>query len=127
MITAQESKPTGTTRWGWRILLAASSLLALNGVMLYFFIADSAADSALMQTASVLEIGLGLLALVIAWEGARHGSRWAWKALWVFVALLAALTAQLLANGEGGIALWYLTLAIIALAGQLLVARGEVV
>lgn len=49
MITQQEHSLPRVAKWGWGILLTVR--LALNGVMLYVFIADSH----LMQTTSVME------------------------------------------------------------------------
>lgn len=120
MITNKESSLPRIAKWGWSILLALSVILALNGITLYFFIADSH----LMQTVSVMEIGLGLLALVVALEGFRHGSRWAWNATWVLVALLATVGFHILIGGQSGVSLWYLSLAAGALVGQLLAGRG---
>ena len=120
MTTNSEKSPLRTVKWGWGLLVTLSALLALNGLALYFFIADSH----LMQTVSLMEIGVGLLALVVAWEGFRQGTRWAWKAIWVLVALLATLGLHMLLRGDAGVSLWYLSLAGVALFGQLLVRRG---
>lgn len=121
MIAQQErSRPRAAT-WGWGILLALTAMLALNGVALYFFIAETG----VVQTAAVLEIGLGLLALAVTWEGFRRGTRWAWNATWILVAMLAALGLHLLlGGGEAEVSAWYLALAAIALVGQLLAGRG---
>jgi hypothetical protein len=96
-------------------------MLALNGLMLYFVIAETAQ----VQTASVLETGLGLVVLFVAWEGFRHGSHWAWRTTWVLVAVLAAVGAHILGNGEAGVGIYYLGLAAIALLGQVLAGRGS--
>ncbi|MFW5942541.1 MAG: hypothetical protein ACOCXI_12125 [Chloroflexota bacterium] len=110
-----------SSRWGWGILLSLSVLLTLNGLALYFFIADSQ----LMKTVSVMEIGLGLLVTVVSWEGFRRRSRWAWHATWVLVGLLAALGLHILFGGaEPGVGLFYLALAAVGLAGQLLAGRS---
>lgn len=120
MVTNRENGLPRAARWGWGLLVTLSALLALNGLMLYFFIADSY----LMRTVSLMEIGLGLLALVVAWEGFRQGTRWAWRAIWVLVALLAALGLHILLGGDIGVSVWYLSLAAVALLGQLLAGRG---
>jgi hypothetical protein len=120
MVTNREKSLSRAARWGWGLLVTLSALLALNGLGLYFFIADSH----LMRTVSLMEIGLGLLALVVAWEGFRQGARWAWRAIWVLVALLAVLGLHILLEGDMGISMWYLSLAAVALLGQLLAGRG---
>lgn len=120
MLRTTESNMPRAAKWGWGILLALSIMLTLNGIMLYFFIADSH----LMRTVSVLETGLGLLTLVIIWEGFRRGSRWAWNATWVLVTLLGVLGLHILTGGDRVVSLWYLSLAAVALAGQMLAARG---
>jgi hypothetical protein len=120
MISNKENSLPRTAKWGWGILVALAALLTLNGLALYFFIADSH----LMQTTSVMEIGLGLMTAVVAWEGLRSGTRWAWNALWVLVVLLAVLGVHILLGGESGVGVWYLSLAVVALLGQLLAGKG---
>ncbi|HSM57507.1 MAG TPA: hypothetical protein VK879_15250 [Candidatus Sulfomarinibacteraceae bacterium] len=121
MIAQTDGHVSRSSRWGWGILLSLSVLLTLNGLALYFFIADSQ----LMQTVSVMEVGLGLFVMVVSWEGFRRRSRWAWNATWVLVALLAALGLHILLGGEEpGVGLFYLSLSAIALLGQLLAGKS---
>jgi hypothetical protein len=120
MIEQKRNRPR-VARWGWGILVALGAMLALNGVMLYFVIAETAQ----VQTASVLETGLGFLVLLVAWEGFRHGSHWAWRTTWVLVAVLAAVGLHIVINGETGVGFYYLGLAAIALLGQVLAGRGS--
>ncbi|MDX1663648.1 MAG: hypothetical protein R3272_07635 [Candidatus Promineifilaceae bacterium] len=120
MTTVVEQKRSRAATWGWRILVALSGLLTLNGVGLYVFIADTH----IFRTAALIEAGLGAVALVAAWEGRRSGARWAWNATGVLVAVLAALTVHIFVGGEPGIALWYLFLTAAGAVGQALAARG---
>jgi hypothetical protein len=106
--------------WGWRILLIVSGFLALNGVGLYLFIVDTQIE----RTIGVLLAAFGVLALVVAWEGARHGTRWAWNATWVVVGTLAAVGVHMLRGDRADLVATYLLLAAIALVGQLLARRG---
>lgn len=140
---------TRSGKWGWIILLAVSTLMFLGGLFFLFElpmmalsnIAEPAglAESAFQQgTPSSLDVitliarnyaigfaALGLLALLVGLEGYRHGTHWAWLAMWVLVAAIAAMGANfLLIGGVYGASVGYLALAVVALAGQLLAARG---
>jgi hypothetical protein len=70
-------------RLGWGILLALSIVLTINGFHLYFFIVETPSE----QTTAILLTGFGALAVVVAREGFKHGSRWAW-AIWTRADLL---------------------------------------
>lgn len=109
-----------TSRWGWRILLILTILLTINGVHLYFFIVETASQ----QTTAILLTGFGALAVVVALEGFRHGSRWAWVGMWVVVGVLAVVSLHMLRNEQNIIGFWYLALATITLIGQVL-ARSK--
>jgi hypothetical protein len=142
-----EGTQTRTQKWGWGALLVISALLALNGVGLYFISASpstfeqdtgvpidevreafpSVADHVVRegQIISILLAGLGLLALMVALAGYRQGSRWAWNTMWVLVGLLAVLTVWTIAvGGRFDIGGFYLVMAVVTLAGQLLAGRG---
>lgn len=119
MVQTQEQVLPRLAKWGWGVLLAIGAVLALNGAGLYFFIAESQ----IVQTAAILTTGTGLLALGLAWEGFRHGSRWAWRVLWALVLTLAALGVHILVGGEQVVGIWYLALAGAALVGQLLAGK----
>jgi hypothetical protein len=68
---------------------------------------------------------LGLLALLVAWEGYRKGTRWAWTASWVLVLAFAALAIDfVLAGGLSGGSVGYLIVAAMAVIGQLLAGTG---
>lgn len=65
-------------------------------------------------------MSFGLLALMVALEGFRHGSRWAWYATWVLVAATVAIGIL----NRAGFGVVLLGLTAIALVGQLLARRG---
>jgi hypothetical protein len=108
-------------RWGWRILVVVSALLLLNGVALYVIIVDTHTE----RTIGVLLAAFAALALAVAFEGLRHGSRWAWHASWVTVASLAAVGLHSLRGDRMDLPVWYLSLSAIALAGQLMAGRSR--
>jgi hypothetical protein len=117
MNITQEPSQSRTAKWGWGILLVSSALLVLNGVFLFFLEQEG-------QTLFILLAGFGLLTLVVSLGGFRHGSRWAWNALWVLVVVLAVIGVRALVEGQS-FALWYLFLAAVALVGQVLAYRGR--
>jgi hypothetical protein len=119
MKTTQENNASRSAQWGWRLLIAVSVLWALNGVTLYFFIADSD----LFKIESLMEFGMGMLMLAVVWEGYRHRSRWAWIATWVPAVLLALVGIHVMVSGDIGVSFWYFFLTVVALAGQLLARR----
>jgi len=129
------------SKWGWGILLAISALLVLNGVTWFFMgptlssvegvggaleefrqaypiIADLMARNA--RQVAIWFMSFGLLALLVALEGFRHGSRWAWNATWVVVAAMVAIGVLY----RAGFGIVLLGLTAIALVGQLLARRG---
>ena len=69
----------------------------------------------------------GVLTLLVARQGFRHGSRWAWRAAWVVVLnfLLVAGTF-IMAGGLAPVSLGFLSVAGVTPVGQLL-AKGSVV
>jgi hypothetical protein len=118
MTSANEPSQSRTAKWGWGILLVVSALLVLNGAFLFFYEQEG-------QTLWIVLASFGLLALVVSVEGFRHGSRWAWNALWVLVGMLAVVGVRALVGGES-FGLWYLFIAAMGLVGQLLASRGLV-
>lgn len=130
---------------GWGILVVVSVLLALNGVALFFMSADptifeqdtgvpmaevaqtypSVAEHVVRegQLTSIMLAGLGLLALVVALEGYRHGSQWAWNAIWVVVGILGVVVVFIGIQGRFDIAAFYLIFAALAVVGQWLARR----
>jgi hypothetical protein len=111
---------TGAVGWGWRILVLVAGLLLLNGVSLYLFIVDTHVE----RTIGVLLASFAALALVVALEGLRNGTRWAWNASWVVVISLFAVGAHTLRGDRLDVPATYLFLGVIALVGVLLARRG---
>jgi hypothetical protein len=123
---------------GWGILLVVSALLLFNGIAWFFLgpeaeradlsalefsqlypeIADQMGKNA--QQVAVWYVAFGSLALLVALEGFRNGSRWAWYALWVMIAALVAVGVLYV----GGFGLGALVLAVVALIGMLLARKG---
>jgi hypothetical protein len=132
----QVKGPAKTARWGWVILLVVSALLALNG-LLFFFLGPQAVENTIeglgqvpaevvrlmamnRQQVAIWYMAFGLLALLVAFEGFRHASRWAWNALWIMVAAMAAV-GVLYVRGFGA---YLLGLSAIALLALILARRG---
>jgi hypothetical protein len=136
MTTTEVRNQSRLAKWGWVILLVISALLALNGVLWFFLgpqqvvasleefpqaypsIAPQMATNA--RQVAIWFMSFGLLALLVALEGYRNGSRWAWYATWILVALLAAI-GVLYRDGYGVILLGLVPLALV---GQLLAGKG---
>ncbi len=149
MTIAKEGSKTRIQKWGWGILLVMSALMALNGVS-WLFVGPSMSLSYIDQIAAtpstnfrqtypavadhvarnarqvaIWIAAFGLLALIVALEGFRHGSRWAWNAMWVFVGAPTAVGINYSAGGELGFDnLGLFSVAVVALVGQLLARRG---
>lgn len=131
-----------TQKWGWAILLALSAMLMLNGVgwfimgpSLAFFELDTGVTLEAFREAyptvtrnivtnarqvAIWFLAFGTLALLVSWEGYRHGSRWAWIATWVVVAGPTAVGINVLAGGETVFGLLILSVSAVSLVGQLL-------
>lgn len=145
MTTTIARNQSRSTRWGWGVLIVVGVLLLLNGVGWFFAGPNSSSSNQAQElgittseykenypTAAGLVEGnarqvalwymaYGLMALIIALEGFRHGSRWAWYAMWTLVAVCAAVAFLELGGVFGYI---MLGLAVISLVGQLLARRG---
>lgn len=140
-----EKPRMSTAKWGWGILLVVSSLLALNGLGWFFagpnnsisniaqeigvsttefteaYPAAAAAIEGTARQVAIWFVAFGLLALLVVVEGYRHGSRWAWNAAWVLVAVQVAIGAIELGGIFGYI---MLGLAAVTLVGQILAGKG---
>ncbi len=125
---------------GWGILMVVSAMLLFNGVA-WFFLgpeAERADLSALefsqlypeiagqmgknAQQVAIWYMAFGSLALLVALEGFRNGSRWAWYALWVMIPAMAAVGMLYV----GGFGAGLLVLAVVALIGMFLAHKGLV-
>ena len=148
MVT-ETRKQTGLAKVGWGILLGMSAVLILAGLGWLFALPQMALDniaeyagfdpSVFMQgvpsafdVIAVIARGygvgyaaLGLMALLVALEGYRNGSRWAWRATWVLAAAFTALAGTFLLAGESyALSLGILFLAVLTLLGLLLARKG---
>ena len=148
MKTNQENGRSRTVRVGWSLLMGVSALLMLAGLGWYFSLPQMLLDNiveygnvesrALMQgEPSAFDIitliargygagyaALGLLGLLVALEGYRKGTRWAWRAMWVLVFAYIAISAIFILPGDYAPGLGTFILAVIALVGMLLARRG---
>lgn len=134
---------------GWGILIAISVLLVLYGIFWAlegpqlaleniaerttltnsgFQRGNPSASDVITLTSrnfAIVEAALGLMALLMAWTGFRHGSAMAWKATAVLVAGLGAMAANFIAvGGLGGGSIGYIGIALLALVG-LVLARAK--
>lgn len=147
MMDSQENQ-SRSSKWGWGVLMAISALLILNGVAL-FFISDNPStfeqDTGIPmsevrdmyptvvnevvdggQSISMLLVSLGVLSLMVIWEGFRHQTRWAWNTLWVlFGTLLVVGLKAILLDARSDIGGLYLGLATITLIGELLTRTND--
>jgi hypothetical protein len=149
MMETETRKQTGLAKVGWGILLGMSAVLILAGLSWLFGLPQMALDNiaeyagfdagVFMQGApsafdviAVIARGygvgyaaLGLMSLLVALEGYRNGSRWAWRVIWVLAAAFAALAGTFLLAGESyALSLGILFLAVITLLGLLLARKG---
>jgi hypothetical protein len=146
--TLEANSQSRTARWGWGILLGLSCLLIFAGVNWFMTLPDLALENIAERTSlepagfmmgetSAFDVitliargygagyaALGLLALIVALEGYRHGARWAWLAMWVLVAAYAALAFTMGAERGNPFGLVILLLAAAALVGQMLARTG---
>lgn len=123
-------------KWGWGILLIVCILLALNGLAWFFFGPQRVAidiqafgpvDPNVVQLmeksrqqVAIWYLSFGLLSLLVALEGFRHASRWAWYAMWIVFGATVAIGVLFLT----GFGVYLLGLAVIVLVGQLLAWKG---
>lgn len=146
MTERSDHTQTRSRKVGWVILLVVSALMLLNGVV-WFFVGPRMMLSYTAQIAGVpLEeferlypavvehlpkntrqvaiwyAAFGSMALMVALEGLRRGSRWAWYASWAVVAAPMAIGLVYYAPGDppafDNVGLF--TFGAVALAGQLL-------
>lgn len=145
----QENSRSRTARVGWGILLGVSALLILAGQFWYSSLPQMAveniAEYANLEPGDFMQgepssfdiisliargygagyAALGLMALLVAIEGYRNGTRWAWMTMWVLVLAYAAIGGIFLLAGETyALSLGVLAFAVIALVGLLLARKG---
>lgn len=145
----QEHSRTRSAKWGWGILLGMSALLTLAGISwlrgLPKMALDNIAEYAGLEPGVFIQgepsafdviaviargygagyTALGLIALLVALEGYRNGTRWAWRVMWVLAAAFAALAGIFLLAGESyALSFGVLSLALITLVGLLLTRKG---
>ena len=150
MKTIHENSRSRIARVGWGILLGVSALLILAGIFWYmdlpamtldnisertslepdgFMVGEPSAFAIITlvtRNSSAYTVALGLFALLVAWHGYRHRSRWAWTSMWVLVVAFTAVAVNFtLAAGRiyaPGFGLF--AFAVIALVGLLLARKG---
>lgn len=149
MVATETRNQSRRGKAGWGILLGMSALLILAGTSWLFGLPQMALDN-IAEYAS-LEPGvfmqgepsafdviamisrgygagytaLGLMALLLALEGYRNGTAWAWKMMWVLAAAFAALAGTFLLAGEAyALSLGILSFSVITLVGMLLARQG---
>jgi len=146
MNTNAENGRTRTAKWGWGILLFVSALLILAGIGWYLSLPEMALENIAERTTLEPEgfmvggafdiitliargygagyAALGLMALLVALEGYRNGTRWAWMVMWVLVLAYASIAGIFLLAGETYVlSLGVLGIAVIALFGLLLARK----
>jgi len=146
--TFEAKSQSRAARWGWGILLGVSALLILVGLNWYFGLPEMALENIAERTSlepdgfmvgkpSAFDIitliargygagyvALGLMALLIALEGYRNGTRWAWRIMWVLVLAYTAIAGIFLLAGETYVlSFGVLAFAVIAVVGLLLSSK----
>jgi len=145
----QKNIQSRRAKLGWGILLGMSALLIFAGSGWLFSLPQMAleniAEYANLEPGVFMQgepsafdviaviargygagyIALGLIALLIALEGYRRGTRWAWRVMWVLAATFAALAGIFMLAGESyALNLGILSFAVITLVGLLLARKG---
>jgi hypothetical protein len=149
MGTNRENMRSKTAKWGWGILFIMSALLILAGIGWYFGLPEMALENIAERTSlepdgfmvgkpSAFDIitliargygagyaVLGLMALLVALEGYRNGTRWAWMAMWVLVLAYATIAGIFLLAGETyALSLGVLAFVLVTVVGLPLARKG---
>lgn len=149
MISQQGVRQSASAKIGWIMLLSASALLILAGVSWYvmlpgmaleniasyakvepgvFMQGNPSASDVITMIAQGYGTGysaLGILALLVAVEGYRHGTHWAWMNLWVLAAAYTAMAGIFFLAGEAyALSLGILLVAVVVVVGLLLSHKG---
>lgn len=142
---------TGAARWGWSLVLLVSGLVFVDGLSWLFvgpgvertYMRDGLAinvdqftqtypalvNHIAIQTRQIAIwlMAFGLLAFLVALEGLRHGSRWAWRLSWIaFAAPIAVAANATLGTGFSQLAFENVALpaaSLIVLVGLVLAGR----
>jgi hypothetical protein len=143
-----EINRTRTAKWGWGILLGVSAMLILAGIGWYVSLPEMALENIAERTSLGPEgfmvgapsafviitliargygagyAALGLMALLVALEGYRNGTRWAWMVMWVLVLAYASIAGIFLLAGETyALSFGVLAFAMITVVGLLLASK----
>jgi hypothetical protein len=140
---------TTTAKLGWGILLIASMVLILGGLSWFGMLPQMMLENITEYTnlepgvfmqgqPSAFDVitivargygagyaALGVMALLLALEGYRNGTRWAWMVLWVLVAVYIAIGGIFFMAGESQtLSLPILFIAVLAAVGLLLTRKS---
>jgi len=149
-VSADAKSESRAAKVGWGLLMGVSALLMLAGVSWYFslpqMLLENIAEYGNVETGNLIQgepsafdvitliargygagyAALGLLGLLVALEGYRNGTRWAWIAMWVLVLAYVAIAGIFMLPGDYAPGLGSVALAVLALVGMLLARRGVV-
>lgn len=149
-VSADAKSQSRAAKWGWGILLVVSALLILAGQFWYRslpqMLLENIAEFGNLEPGDFMQgepssfdvitliargygagyAALGLMALLVAIEGYRNGTRWAWMTMWVLVLAYAAIAGIFMLPGDYAPGLGSFALAVVALVGMLLARRGLV-
>ncbi len=114
----ENARPT-MAKWGWGILLVTSALLVIDGAI-WYFIGPSIIHARLV---AALLMAFGTQALLVALEGYRNGSPWAWYSSWILVMALLAFGVIEVGEGEYQFGNIMLGSAAVTFFGQLLALK----
>jgi hypothetical protein len=145
MSDSQEKMSRKSAKAGWMIGLIMSGIMILAGLSWVFTlpdmlleniaemsavdpgefkIGDPSASDVITMIAQGYGIGftaVGFTSLLLALEGSKNGSRWAWKLLWMLTATFAALAFTFLQAGENAsLSFGVLSFAVLSTFGQIL-------
>jgi len=146
--TLEAKSQSRAAKWGWGILMGVSALLMLAGLSWYLslpqMLLENIVEYASLEPGDLLQgepsafdiitliargygagyAALGLMALLVALEGYRNGTRWAWIAMWVLVLAYTAIAVIFMLPGDYAPGLGSFALAAVALVGMLLARKG---
>ena len=145
--TLEAKSQSKAAKWGWGILFVMSALLTFGGIGWFISLPQMALENIaeyasldpaeLMSAFGIITLiargygagyaVLGLMALLVALEGYRNGTRWAWITMWNLVLAYAAIAGIFMLAGETYVlSLGILSFAVITVVGLFLARRGLV-